>query len=133
LLGVASVLESVGKLLGTRLKVVVPAEPATVTSINVHHDVGKVEILKSVCNTFTVARSGVLASLEIGVGDQVRKGIGLDDESKGGVGVCLDLGDNGINVGGLVCANVSGLELTVGCFGSAVTSWKIVDDETEDV
>lgn len=52
-------------------QVVVPSEPASVTSINVHSNVGEVELLKSVCNTLTVASGRVLACLEIGVGDQV--------------------------------------------------------------
>ena len=38
-----------------RTEVVVPAEPATVASIDVHGDVGKVELLESIRNTLTVA------------------------------------------------------------------------------
>jgi hypothetical protein len=78
-----------------RTQVVVPAEPASVTSINVHGNVGQVERLKSVRNTLTVARSRVLAGLEVGVGDQVGKRIGLDDQRNGNIGVLLEDGDDG--------------------------------------
>ena len=78
-----------------RTEVVVPAEPASVTGINVHGDVGQVELLESICNTFTVAGGGVLAGLEVAVGDQVGKRIGLDDQGNGHVGVLLEDGDNG--------------------------------------
>jgi hypothetical protein len=78
-----------------RTKVVVPAEPATVASVDVHGDVGKVELLKSISNTLTVASSRVNAGLELGVGDQVGERIGLDDQSNGGVGVLLEDSDDG--------------------------------------
>jgi hypothetical protein len=78
-----------------RTQVVVPAEPASVTSINVHGNVGQVERLKSVRNTLTVTSSRVLAGLEVAVGDQVGKRIRLDDQRNGNVGVLLEDGDNG--------------------------------------
>jgi hypothetical protein len=80
---------------GRRTEVVVPAEPSSVTSIDVHGDVGHVELLKSVRNTLTVAGSGVLAGLEVGVGDQVGKTVGLDNQSNGGVGVLLEDSNDG--------------------------------------
>jgi hypothetical protein len=76
-------------------QVVVPAEPASVTSIDIHGDVWHVELLQGICDALTVARGRVLAGLEVGVGDQVGQGIGLDDESDGSVGVLLEDGNDG--------------------------------------
>lgn len=64
-------------------------------SIDVHGDVGKVELLEGIGDTLAVAGGGVLAGLEVGVGDQVGERIGLNDESNGGVGVLLEDGDDG--------------------------------------
>jgi hypothetical protein len=50
-------------------EIVVPAEPATMTGVNVHGDVGQVERLESICDTVTVARGRVFAGLEVGVGN----------------------------------------------------------------
>lgn len=87
-------LVSAGQLLSAGLEVVVPAQPATVASVEVLDNVGQVEGLQRVGNTVTVARSAVLASLEVDVGDQVGERVGLDEEGKGRVGVCLnDRGD----------------------------------------
>ena len=112
-LGAAGVLVNGGEFLGSglcgdvlvramkcgegkgRTQVVVPAEPPTVTSINVHGDVGQVELLEGICDTLTVAGRRVLAGLEVDVGDQVGERIGLDDQSNGSVGVLLEDGDNG--------------------------------------
>lgn len=75
-------------------EVFVPSEPSTVASINVHHHVGQVELLQSVCDTRLVTFSRFLAGDDIGVGDQVGEGIWLNDKSDGGVGVGLeDLND----------------------------------------
>lgn len=72
LLGAASVLVNLGELLSTGLEVGVPAEPATVTSVDVHNDVGKVEALEGVCDTLLVAGLAVRASGLVGVRDKVR-------------------------------------------------------------
>jgi len=93
--GAAGGLVGVSKLLRAGLEVVVPAEPATVAGVDVHDDVGEVEVLESVGNAVTVAGSGVLAGLKIGVGDQVGERVGLDDESEGGVGLALEDLDDG--------------------------------------
>jgi hypothetical protein len=66
-----------------------------VTGIDVHGDVGQVEALEGVRNTVTVTRGGVLAGLEVLVGDKVGQAVGLDDQGNGGVGVLLEDGDNG--------------------------------------
>jgi hypothetical protein len=76
-------------------KVVVPSEPSSVTSIDVHGDVGQVERLEGVCNTILVTLSRVLAGLQVDVGNQVREGIRLDNEGDGSVGVLLEDGDDG--------------------------------------
>ena len=85
----------VGKLLGAGGEVLVPAEPPTVTSINVGHNVGQVEGLQGVGDTLAVARGGVLAGLQVDVGDEVGKRVRLNDQGKGLVGVGLDdIGDD---------------------------------------
>lgn len=76
-------------------KVVVPTEPATVTSIEVHDDIRKVKRLECISNTLAVSRSGLLAGRKVGVGDQVGERIWLDDGGKGNVRVGLDDFDNG--------------------------------------
>ena len=95
LLGAAGVLVHLGELLCAGLQIGVPAEPATVASINVHDDVGKVEALQSIGDTLLIGALALLAGRQVGVGDQVGERIGLDNESEGGVGVRLDLGDDG--------------------------------------
>ena len=99
LLGAATGLESLGKLLCAGLQVRVPAEPTTVTSVEVHDDIGKIEVLDGIGDTVTVAGGRVLASILVRVGDKVGKRIGLDEERESNVGVLLDELDNG-------CGNV---------------------------
>lgn len=93
--GAAGRFVGIGKLLSTGLEVVVPAEPATVASVDVHNDVGKVQRLESVRDTLTVAGGGVLACLEVDVGDEVGERVRLDDEGESLVGVGLDDLSNG--------------------------------------
>ena len=76
-------------------EVVVPAEPATVASIDVHDDVGQVKAAESISNTLTVTAGRVLAGLLVDVGNKVGKRIGLNDESNGNLGVLLEDGNNG--------------------------------------
>ena len=83
-------LVDLGKPLGARLEVVVPAQPATVAGVDVHNDIVQVELLQCVRNTLFVPGLGVLASLQIAVGYQVGQGVGLDDKSKGLIGVLLE-------------------------------------------
>jgi hypothetical protein len=66
-----------------------------VTSVEVHDDVGEVEVLDGIGDTVTVTRSRVGAGGQVGVGDQVRKRVGLNDESEGSVGVRLQDLDDG--------------------------------------
>lgn len=75
-------------------KVGIPSEPSTVTSINVHGNVGEIETLQGICNTVFVTLGRCLATCQVGVGDQVRKGVGLDDKSNRDIGSCLDSGNN---------------------------------------
>lgn len=65
------------------------------TSIDVHGDVGHIKLLESIGDTITIAGGGVLAGLLVGVGDQVGKRIGLNDESNSGIGVLLEDSNNG--------------------------------------
>lgn len=65
------------------------------TSIKVHRYVGEVERLEGVCNTLAVAIGGGLARGEVAVGDEVGKGVGLDDQRDGDLGVLFDDSNNG--------------------------------------
>ena len=65
------------------------------TGIEIHGNVGQVELLERVCNTLTVAGSGSLACGEVDVGDKVGKGVGLDDQRDSNLGVLLDDSNNG--------------------------------------
>lgn len=98
LLGATGGLVDVGKLLRTGLEVGIPAQPTTVTSVDVHDDVGEVKVLKSVRNTITVTVGAVLAGLQVGVGHQVGERIGLDEEREGRLRVGLDDLDDGYGV-----------------------------------
>lgn len=77
-----------------RTQVVVPAEPAAVAGVDVHDNVGQVKLLEGVCDTLAVAGGGVLAGLEVAVGDQVGQGVGLDDQGDSSLGVLLEDGDD---------------------------------------
>ena len=95
LLGRSGSLVGLGQLLRSRLEVGIPTEPAAVARVDVHDDVGKVEVLEGVGDAVAVTRSRVLASLHVRVGDQVGERVGLDDEREGGLGVSLeDLDDD---------------------------------------
>lgn len=83
LLRATGILINLGKLLRTRVKVGVPAKPTTMTSVDVHDDVGKVKALKSVRDTLLISAFTLLASAQVGVGDQVGKRVGLDEKSEG--------------------------------------------------
>lgn len=122
-----------GELLSAGLEVVVPAKPASVASIHVHDDVGKVEVLQSVGDAVAVTRGRVLAGLQVDVGDQVGEGVRLDDKGKGRVGVRLDDLDDGVDVLRLVLGEFADRELAVGSLGSAVTAREVVDDDTQNV
>jgi hypothetical protein len=58
-----------------------------VSSVEVHDDVGQVELLKSVRNSLTVTVRRLLAGCQVGVGDQVGERIRLDDECESDIGV----------------------------------------------
>lgn len=134
LLRVAGSLVGLGQLLGTRLQVGVPAEPAAVAGVDVHDDVGQgAEHLQRVGDAVAVAGGGVLAGRLVAVGGQVGQRVGLDEQREGRVGVLLEQRDDGVDVLRLVLADLSDLQLTVGGLGIAVTARKIVDDETQDV
>lgn len=83
-------LVDLGNTLSSWLDVVVPSEPSSVTGINVHDDVGQVELLEGISNTLFVTLLGVLARLEVNVSDQVRKRIWLNDEGESSVWKSLE-------------------------------------------
>lgn len=88
--GAAGVKVDLSELLGTRLEVIVPAQPAAVTSVDVLHNVGQVQGRDGVGHTLAIASSRVLARLEVDVGDEVGERVGLNDQGEGLVGVGLD-------------------------------------------
>jgi len=154
LLGLAGVRVGLGQLLRTGLEVGIPAEPSAVAGIDVLDDVGEVERLESIRNTVTVSRGRVLAGLEVRVGDQVGQGVGLDEEHERRGAVLLEESSNDcrsrsahaafsryfggsikltVDVLGLVLADLTNLQLTVGGLGGAVTAGKIVDNDTQDL
>jgi hypothetical protein len=142
----AGVLVDLSVELSSRANVGGPAEPATVTSIEVHGDVGKVEFLDGVDGEFLVSTLGLGALVDVQVGDQVSKGVRLcnrinkcnvksdalhtNNKDDLGVGVvlenALDLGNVGLVLVGTIL--VEGV-LSVRGSSSAVTVGKIVDNE----
>lgn len=101
-------LVGLGQLLRSGLEVGVPAEPAAVARVDVHDDVGKVEVLEGVGDAVAVAGRGVLAGLQVRVGDEVGKRVGLDDEREGDLGVRLeDLDDGCFDGSGLLAPFLS--------------------------
>lgn len=95
LLGAAAGGEGLGELLGAGLQVGVPPEPAAVAGIEVHDDVGEVEVLDCVGDAVPVAAGAVLAGVLVRVGDEVGERVRLDDEHEGRVGVGLEDLDDG--------------------------------------
>lgn len=75
-------------------KVIVPAKPTTVAGIDVHGDIGQVELLESIGDTIAVTGGRILAGLLIGIGDEVGKRVRLDDEGDSSVRVLLEDGDD---------------------------------------
>lgn len=73
----ASVLVDLGVELSSRANVGGPAEPATVTGIEVHGDVGEVEFLDSVNGELLVSTLGLGTLVDVQVGDQVSKRVRL--------------------------------------------------------
>lgn len=64
-------------------------------SVDVHDDVGKVKALERICDTLLISGLALLTGGQVGVGDQVGQRVGLDQKSKGRVGVGLDLLNDG--------------------------------------
>ncbi len=118
LLGAATGLEGLGQLLRAGLEVGVPPEPAAVARIEVHNDVGQVEVLDGVGDAVAVTAGAALARVLVRVGDKVGQRVGLDDERKGRVGVGLDDLDDGVDVLALVLGQLADLQLTVGALAA---------------
>lgn len=81
-LGAAGVLEDLGVHLGGGGKVRLPAEPASVTTIEVHGDVGKVELGDGVVGALEVGSLSAGALGHVQVGDEVGKRVGLCEEER---------------------------------------------------
>lgn len=120
-------------------------------SVEVHVDTNSVELLHGVGDTGLVCILGTRALRDVQVGDQVGERIRLNDGDDTDLRVhcgqlvrqmklwkvvmlTLDLGNKLVNVGLVVSKPVVGdAELSVGCKGSAITVWEIVDDNRHDV
>lgn len=73
----ASVLVDLGEELSSGADVGRPAEPATMTGVEVHGDVGEVKFLNGVDGELLVSTLCLGALVDIQVGDQVSKGVRL--------------------------------------------------------
>ncbi|KAI6749548.1 hypothetical protein HG530_014962 [Fusarium avenaceum] len=116
----AGVLVDVGVQLGGRGKVGGPSEPATVTGVEVHGDMGEVKLLDGVDGELLVGRLGLgtLGSAQDGADVRVL------------LKNALDLGNVGLV---LVLAVVVKGVFSVGSSGSAVALRKIVDNKLTGV
>lgn len=130
----SGILVKVGVVWTGQLQVGWPSEPSSVTSIDVHGDVWQVELLKSIGDTLFVGLLGIGTLLDVGVGNHVGQAVWLNDEGDWDIWVKLELSDESIDVLALISGNtvVGNGEFTVGSESSAVTVWKIVDDEGTD-
>lgn len=63
--------------------------------VNVHGDVGEVELLERIGDALAVPRCRVLACLEVAVGDEVGQRVGFNDQCNGCVGVLFENGNDG--------------------------------------
>lgn len=66
--------------------------------IEVHRDVGQVQLLKSVLDARIVRRLRICALCYVEVGHHVRETVGLDDEKDADVAECGDLQPDGVDV-----------------------------------
>lgn len=65
------------------------------TGVDVHGNVGQIELLERICYTFSVSGSRVFAGLEVAVGDEIGQRVRLDDQCNGRIGVLLEYSNNG--------------------------------------
>ena len=127
--GLAGILVDVGEEVSSGLDVGGPAEPASVASVEVHSDVGQVELLEGVDSQLLVGGGRAAALLDAHVGHHVGQGIGLNDQEHADIRVGDEVLADGVDVGLVVGSTVRGnSELAVGGGGSAVTVGKIIDD-----
>lgn len=101
--------------------------------IEVHDHIWQVQSLESVRNSSAVAIGGSLARREVGVGDEVRQRVGLDNQGEGGIAMILEHRSDRVDILRLVGRNVSDCELAIRGFGSAVTTREVIDDKPEDI
>ncbi len=130
----AGVLVDRRKQLGSRGEVRAPAQPARVSSVEVHGNVRQVELLEGIVGAFKVGRLRIGASGGAEVGDQVCQAIGLNHRDDADVGEGNQLLSDGIDVRLIIRdAVVGNAVLAVGCRSRAVAIGKIVNDELPGV
>lgn len=130
--GASSLLVQVTEELSRGADVGRPAEPASVSGVKVHDDVGKVERLHGVDSGGLVDCFGIGALLHVQVRDKIGETVGLIDKSELDIGVGLDLSSDGVDVLLVERGTVVGDgELAVGSKSSAVTVGQVVDDKWE--
>jgi len=126
----ASVLVDAGKEISSGLDVGGPSQPTGVTSIEVHGNVGQVELLEGVDSQLLVGGRSSAALGNAHVGDHVGKRIGLDDEDGADVRVSNEILADAVDVGLVVGSTAVGNgPFAVGSGSSAVTVGKVVDNE----
>lgn len=126
--GAASVLVNTSEEIGGGLDVGGPAEPAGVSGIEIHGDIGQVQLLEGVDRQLLVCGRRAAALLNVHVGDHVGKRIGLNDEDDADVRVLNDVLADPVNVGLVVGrAAVGDGPLAVRGGSSAVTVREVVD------
>jgi hypothetical protein len=117
-------------------QIVWPSEPTSVASIEIHGNVRHVQGLDRIVDAVFISSLSVGALGDTHVGDHVGNTVGLNDQSDWDIWVILEDGDHAVNVLSLITIDtiVGDGKFTVGGKSSAVTVWKIVDDEdTNDI
>ncbi len=113
--GLAGARVDAGKQIGGGLDVGGPAEPPGVASIEVHGNVGQVELLEGIHGQLLVGRGGAAALGDVHVGDQVGKGVGLNDQDGADIRVLDEERADGADVALVVGGTTAGDgELAVG-------------------
>lgn len=128
--GAACVLVHASEELSSRGQVGLPAEPASMSSVQVHSDVGEVELREGIVGAFQIRGLGVAALGNVEVGDQVGQRVRLDNEDDAEVAVGDELLPDGIDICLVVGHTTIGNAVLAVRRGScAVTIGEIVHDE----
>lgn len=130
----AGILVHLGEQVGGRLQVGRPSQPAGVASVDIHSDVGQVELRQGVLHGDQVVVLGVGTLGHVEVRHQVGKRVGLDDKQDPDVRVGDDLLADRVDVRLVLgSATVGVAQLTVGGGGRAVTVGQVVHHEQAGV